>query len=315
MTTGPASRPAPPVEAAARAAGVARLLGLRRHPRHLGPLRQRRHAGARDVRRACATTSAATTRSSWRSTSAPHGGAEGDGAARATASRSGCAPTSCWSTGETRGRGRRQPPRRAGCVRQARPRSWRATASSRLEGARRDAAPPIGRRPRPAHRPLGRRPRGRPPPPARERRGRLRATTAIIFVGHRLSRRRSRAAIDYGDALIGPGFIDLDALVRPRHHDPRLRQPAGLAQGPRLAARLPATPARSRCTRARSSPSRSATPSRGCIRNGITTALPIASLFYREWGETSDEFAAAADAAETLGLRVYLGPAYRTGNS
>ena len=25
------------------------------------------------------------------------------------------------------------------------------------------------------------------------------------------------------------------------------------------------------------------------IRNGITTALPIASLFYREWGETWDE--------------------------
>ena len=50
------------------------------------------------------------------------------------------------------------------------------------------------------------------------------------------------------------------------------------------------------------------------LRNGITTALPIASLFYREWGETSDEFAAAANAAAELGLRVYLGPAYRTGN-
>ena len=51
------------------------------------------------------------------------------------------------------------------------------------------------------------------------------------------------------------------------------------------------------------------------IRNGITTALPIASLFYRAWGETLDEFAAAADAAAELGLRVYLGPAYRTGNT
>ena len=50
------------------------------------------------------------------------------------------------------------------------------------------------------------------------------------------------------------------------------------------------------------------------IRNGITTALPIASLYYREWGETTDEFAGAARAAEELGLRVYLGPAYRTGN-
>ena len=50
------------------------------------------------------------------------------------------------------------------------------------------------------------------------------------------------------------------------------------------------------------------------LRNGITTALPIASLFYREWGETYDEFAGAAAAAEELGLRIYLGPAYRTGN-
>ena len=74
-------------------------------------------------------------------------------------------------------------------------------------------------------------------------------------------------------------------------------------------------PGRSRCTRPRSSRSRSATRSPQLIRNGITTALPIASLFYRAWGETFDEFAAAADAAETLGLRVYLGPAYRTGNT
>jgi cytosine/adenosine deaminase-related metal-dependent hydrolase len=50
------------------------------------------------------------------------------------------------------------------------------------------------------------------------------------------------------------------------------------------------------------------------VRNGITTALPIASLFYRAWGETVQEFEDAAHAAAALGLRVYLGPAYRTGN-
>src|SRR5690606_7376542 len=49
------------------------------------------------------------------------------------------------------------------------------------------------------------------------------------------------------------------------------------------------------------------------LLNGITTAAPIASLFYREWGETIGEFEAAAQAAEDLGLRVYLGPAYRSG--
>ena len=50
------------------------------------------------------------------------------------------------------------------------------------------------------------------------------------------------------------------------------------------------------------------------LRNGITTALPIARSIYRAWGETSAEFAAAADAAEDLGLRTYLGAGLRTGN-
>jgi cytosine/adenosine deaminase-related metal-dependent hydrolase len=49
------------------------------------------------------------------------------------------------------------------------------------------------------------------------------------------------------------------------------------------------------------------------LLNGITSALPIASLFYRAWGETVAEFEAAAIAAEELGLRVWLGPAYRSG--
>src|SRR5690606_34643426 len=49
------------------------------------------------------------------------------------------------------------------------------------------------------------------------------------------------------------------------------------------------------------------------LQSGITTAAPIASLFYREWGETSTEFEAAVDAAADLGLRVYLSPAYRAG--
>ena len=46
----------------------------------------------------------------------------------------------------------------------------------------------------------------------------------------------------------------------------------------------------------------------------FATALPIASLFYRAWGETVEEFTDAAHAAAELGLRAYLGPAYRTGN-
>ena len=134
----------------------------------------------------------------------------------------------------------------------------------------------------------------------------------ILFVGRNYPGAVA-ARIDYGDAILSPGFIDLDALsdidttvlaydnqpswqkgrVWPRDYMDRayeMYSPEELAFQKRYAfAQL--------------------------IRNGITTALPIASLFYREWGETDAEFTAAADAAHDLGLRVYLGPAYRSGNS
>ncbi|MEI4485351.1 chlorohydrolase family protein [Frigidibacter sp. MR17.14] len=117
------------------------------------------------------------------------------------------------------------------------------------------------------------------------------------------------ARFDLGEVLVTPGLIDLDALSdldttvlgldnqpgwrkgRVWPHDYAGREmyaPEELAFQKRFAfAQL--------------------------LLNGITSALPIASLFYRAWGETVPEFDAAAEAAEDLGLRVWLGPAYRTG--
>jgi len=118
--------------------------------------------------------------------------------------------------------------------------------------------------------------------------------------------------IDYGQAVISPGFIDLDALSDldttilgydngPAWKKGRVWPESYVARGPYEMY----------------SPEELAFQKRHAfahlIRNGITTALPIASLFYREWGETVAEFDAAATAAEALGLRLYLGPAYRTG--
>jgi len=135
----------------------------------------------------------------------------------------------------------------------------------------------------------------------------------VTFVGHRYGGPVARRH-DYGTALIGPGFVDLDALsdidtgVLGLDHQPgwkkgrvwprdyveagpvEMLDPEELAFQKRYAfAHL--------------------------IRNGITTALPIASLFYRAWNETPAEFASAADIAASLGLRVYLGPAFRAGHS
>ena len=135
----------------------------------------------------------------------------------------------------------------------------------------------------------------------------------IVFVGFDYPGPVARR-IDYGHALIGPGFIDLDALSdldttilgfdnQPAWRKGRVWPEDYMRAGPPEMYSTEELAFQKRYAFA------------ALIRNGITTALPIASLFYREWGETFDEFAAAADAAETLGLRVYLGPAYRTGNT
>lgn len=132
----------------------------------------------------------------------------------------------------------------------------------------------------------------------------------VLWTGKRFDGEVARR-VDFGAALISPGFIDLDALsdldttilsidhapgwakgrVWPRDYAARAREmydPDALAFQKRFAfAQL--------------------------LMNGITTAAPIASLFYRQWGETEAEFTAAADAAGEMGLRVYLSPAYRAG--
>lgn len=134
----------------------------------------------------------------------------------------------------------------------------------------------------------------------------------ILFVGHGYAGPVARR-LDYGEAMIGPGFVDLDALsdldTTILAYD---NQPA--ARKGRIWPRdyLDAGPAEMY------GPDEIVFQKRYAfahlLRNGITTALPIASLFYRAWGETWDEFAAAAEIAEALNIRAYLGPAYRTGN-
>jgi len=134
----------------------------------------------------------------------------------------------------------------------------------------------------------------------------------VSFVGHGYEGQVSRR-IDYGNALIGPGFVDLDALSdldttilgydnQPGWKKGRIWPETYMQAGPFEMYSEEELIFQKRYAFSR------------LIRSGITTALPIASLFYREWGETVGEFSAAAEAARDLGLRVYLGPAYRAGN-
>ncbi len=133
----------------------------------------------------------------------------------------------------------------------------------------------------------------------------------IIFVGHGFPGEVA-ARHDFGAALVGPGFVDLDALSdldttilgydnQPAAQKGRVWPRSYIESGPFEMYSEDELRFQKRHAFAT------------LIRNGITTALPIASLFYRAWGETVGEFAAAAEEAAALGLRVYLGPAYRTG--
>lgn len=133
----------------------------------------------------------------------------------------------------------------------------------------------------------------------------------VLYAGPRFEGEVARR-IDFGAALVSPGLIDLDALsdldTYLLVHD---NQP-GWAKG-----RIWPRSYVERGPYEMYSEEELAFQKRFgfglLLLNGITSAAPIASLYYREWAETVAEFEAAADAAGDLGLRVFLSPAYRSG--
>lgn len=133
----------------------------------------------------------------------------------------------------------------------------------------------------------------------------------ILFVGHGFEGEVARR-VDFGNALISPGLIDLDALSDLDTTILGIDHYPGWAKGrvwPR--SYVEAGPYEMYSGEELAFQKRFAFGQ--LLLSGITTAAPIASLFYRQWGETAAEFEAAADAAGELGLRVYLSPAYRSG--
>jgi cytosine/adenosine deaminase-related metal-dependent hydrolase len=140
----------------------------------------------------------------------------------------------------------------------------------------------------------------------------------VVFSGDRIEYVGARfpgpvdRSVDYGQALIGPGLIDLDALGDldsgvltvdngNRLEMGRLWSEDYLRQGPTetYTEEEEAFKVRYAFTH--------------LIRNGITTALPITSMYYRRWAEHHDEFARVAAIAGELGLRTYIGPCYMSG--
>jgi len=135
----------------------------------------------------------------------------------------------------------------------------------------------------------------------------------VLYAGQRFGGEVARR-IDLGDALISPGLIDLDALSDLDTYTLVIDNQPGWPRG-----RIWPTSYVERGPYEMYSEEELAFQKKfsfaSLLLNGITTALPIASLYYRQWAETVSEFDAAADAAIELGLRVFLGPAYRSGGS
>ncbi len=133
----------------------------------------------------------------------------------------------------------------------------------------------------------------------------------IEFVGRAFPGHVDRS-LDYGRALIGPGLIDLDALGDldsgvlgmdngSKLEMGRLWSQDYLRRGPR------------ECYTDEEESFKYRYAFTHLIRNGITTALPISSMYYRQWAEHYDEFARVAAIAGELGIRAYLGPCYMSG--
>lgn len=130
----------------------------------------------------------------------------------------------------------------------------------------------------------------------------------ILFVG-RGYEGTVDVEIDAGQAIVSPGFIDLNALADIDHAIfdswPDASRRLGLVwsesylkdHGPVFSHQQ----ARFRREFALSQ----------LVRNGITTLMPIASESYHEWCEDYQDMADTADAVEALGVRAYLGPSYR----
>ncbi|WP_061930272.1 chlorohydrolase family protein [Aureimonas sp. AU22] len=115
---------------------------------------------------------------------------------------------------------------------------------------------------------------------------------------------------DYGNALIAPGFIDLNALA---DVDTTILGFGG--QRPPLASMWSRSYAQSgrREVLTRDQRLMSARFAFGqLLLSGITTALPVTSLLFRAWAESVAEFDDIAALADELGLRLLLGPSYRS---
>ncbi len=115
---------------------------------------------------------------------------------------------------------------------------------------------------------------------------------------------------DHGQALIAPGFVDLNALADVDttilgFGNPASRAAKAVSRSYAETQRRDVLTAEQQLASARFAFSQ-------LLLSGTTTALPVTSLLFREWAESSEEFDSVAELADALGIRLVLGPSYRS---
>lgn len=133
----------------------------------------------------------------------------------------------------------------------------------------------------------------------------------VVFVGHGYSG-HADAAFDYGDAIVGPGFIDLDALADIDHAILDCWGMPDRLRGMRWSEDYFRHGRHDVFSREEQAENRRYALAQ-LLLNGITTAMPIAAETSKAWAETYEEFADIVAIGGELGIRLYLGPSYRSG--
>ncbi|WP_088066858.1 chlorohydrolase family protein [Gottfriedia luciferensis] len=133
----------------------------------------------------------------------------------------------------------------------------------------------------------------------------------IIFVGKNYLDEVDEV-IDVGNAILSPGFIDLNALGDIDHDILHLEANSNRQKNLLWSEQHVKNGHHELMTKEEEA-FKSLYAYSQLILNGITTAMPITSVFYKKWAETYEELEAAANHAASLGLRIYLGPSYQCG--
>ncbi|WZL72544.1 amidohydrolase family protein [Clostridiaceae bacterium 35-E11] len=133
----------------------------------------------------------------------------------------------------------------------------------------------------------------------------------IVFVGHDYEGQVDKT-IEAGNAVVSPGFIDLNALGDIDHDIIHMEADA-LRQKNLLWSKEYYEKGYHEVMAAEEEGFKSLYAYTQLIMHGVTTAMPITSVFYKKWAETYQELEAAVHHAGKLGLRMYMGPSYQSG--